>query len=90
IPFAAGGARRIYAEVLEMAPISKIVYGSDGLALPEINYISALLGKRALAAALWDLVDGNLLSPQEAREAARLILADTARRLYGLNTSQPL
>ncbi len=85
IPFAGGGAQRIYAEVLEMAPISKIVYGSDGLALPEINYVSALLGKQALAAALQDLVDGDLLSSQEAHEAARLILADTARRLYGVS-----
>jgi hypothetical protein len=33
---------------------------------------------------LQDLVDGDLLSPQEAYEAARLILADTARQLYGL------
>lgn len=84
IPFAGGAARRIYAEVLEMAPVSKIVYGSDGLALPEINYVSALLGKQALAATLQDLVDSDLLSPQEAHEAARLILADTARQLYGL------
>ncbi|PWH14974.1 MAG: hypothetical protein DDG58_12080 [Ardenticatenia bacterium] len=87
IPFAGGGARRIYAEVLEMAPISKIVYGSDGLALPEIHYVSVLLGKQALAAALQELVDGDLLSPQEAHEAARLILADTARQLYGVSTN---
>ena len=82
IPFAGGGARRIFAQILEMAPISKVVYGSDGFALPEINYVSALLGKRALAQALDDLVAGDLVSPAEANEAARLILADTARRLY--------
>ncbi len=84
IPFAAGGARRIYAEMLEMAPISKVVYGSDGFTLPEINAVSAVQGKRALAAALDDLVAGDLFSEAEAMEAARLILADTARRLYGL------
>ena len=87
IPFAGGGARRIFAETLEMAPISKLVYGSDGFALPEINYVSAMLGKRALAQALDDLVTGDLLSPAEASEAACLILADTARRLYRLQAT---
>ena len=84
IPFAGGGARRICAQILEMAPISKVLYGSDGFALPEINYVSALLGKRALAQALDDLVAGDLLSPAEASEAARMVLAETAGRLYGL------
>jgi hypothetical protein len=85
IPFAANAARRIYAEVLEMAPISKVVYGSDGYVLPETNYIGAKLGKTALAQALGDLVDAGMLSPGEADQAARLILADNARRLYGLD-----
>jgi hypothetical protein len=85
IPFAANAARRIYAEVLEMAPISKVVYGSDGYVLPETNYIGAKLGKTALAQALGDLVDAGMLSPGEAEQAARLILADNARRLYGLD-----
>ena len=87
IPFAGGGARRICAQILEMAPISKVVYGSDGFALPEINYVSVLLGKRALAQALDDLVAGDLLSEAEAEEAARMVLAETARQLYGLQAT---
>ena len=75
IPFAGGGARRMFAQILEMAPISKVVYGSDGF---------ALLGKRALAQALDDLVAGDLLSPAEATDAAGMVLAETAGRLYGL------
>lgn len=85
IPFAANAARRIYAEVLEMAPLSKVVYGSDGYALPEINYVGAMLGKAALAGALEDLVRADMLSPAEAQEAAGWILAGNARRLYGLD-----
>lgn len=85
IPFAGGGARRIYAETLEMAPISKVVYGSDGFNLPEINAVSALLGKQALAGALVDLISADLLAPDEAMRAARLILAETSRRLYQLD-----
>ena len=82
IPFAANAARRIYAEVLEMAPISKVMFGSDGYVVPETNYIGVKLGKTALAQALGDLVDQGMLSRVEAEDAARLILAGNARRLY--------
>ncbi len=85
IPFAAHAARRIYAQVLEMAPISKVVYGSDAYVLPELNYVGAMLGKTALGQALQDVVDAGVLSEDEAREAAGLILAGNARRLYGLD-----
>lgn len=85
IPFAAHAARRIYTEVLEMAPLSKVVYGSDGYSLPEINYVGAILGKKALAGALQGLVDEGMLSPGEAQEAAGWILSGNARRLYGLD-----
>jgi predicted TIM-barrel fold metal-dependent hydrolase len=85
IPFAAHAARRIYAEVLEMAPISKVVYGSDAYVLPELNCVGARLGKTALGQALQDIVDAGMLSEDEAHKAAGLILAGNARRLYGLD-----
>jgi predicted TIM-barrel fold metal-dependent hydrolase len=83
IPFAGNAARRIYAEVMELAPLSKIVYGSDAFNLPEINYVGAKLGKAALAQALQDLVENGMLSQSEAQETARWILAENAQRLYG-------
>jgi hypothetical protein len=84
IPFAGNAARRIYAEVLEMAPLSKVMYGSDGFGIPEHAYVGAVLGKKALAQALGDLVENGMLDVSEAYEAAGLILAGNARRLYGL------
>ena len=84
IPFAGNAARRIISEVLEMAPISKVVYGSDGYGAPEINFLGAKLGKRALGQALQDLVDDRMLSQGEAQQAAGLILSENARRLYRL------
>jgi predicted TIM-barrel fold metal-dependent hydrolase len=84
IPFAGHAAQRIFGEVLEMAPLSKVVYGSDGYTLPEINFASAKLGKQALAAALGNLVTTNMLSQADAQHAAGMILSDNARALYGL------
>ena len=68
-----------------MAPLSKVVYGSDGYGAPEINFVGARLGKRAVALALDDLVEAGMLSPGEADAAAGLILAGNARRLYKLD-----
>jgi hypothetical protein len=84
IPFAGNAARRIYAEVLEMAPLSKVVYGADGYVVPEIAYVGAMMGKQALSQALEELVTNGLLIQTEVQKAAELILAGNARRLYGL------
>jgi hypothetical protein len=85
VPFAGHAARRIFREVLELAPLSKVVYGSDGFSLPEINYTSAKLGKQALAGALADIMAEGMLSEDEAFEAAELILSGNTRRLYQLD-----
>ena len=37
---------------MAMAPFNKVCYGSDGYAVPEINYTSAKLGKQAFTQAL--------------------------------------
>ena len=49
LPFAGNAGARIIAEVLEMAPLSRVCYGSDTYGTPEPFYTSALLGKQALA-----------------------------------------
>jgi hypothetical protein len=85
IPFAGAAARRIFAEVLEMTPVSKIVYGSDGFGAPEINYVSAILGKHALASTLEQLIEARILNRDDALGIARQILAENARSLYQLD-----
>jgi hypothetical protein len=84
IPFAGHAARSIVSDVLEMAPLSKVVYGSDGFTVPEIAFTSALVGKQALAQVLDGLVVDGFLSEPEAQAAAGMILAGNARELYGL------
>ncbi|MEM7798924.1 MAG: amidohydrolase family protein [Chloroflexota bacterium] len=85
IPFAGQAAERIYREVLEMAPLTKVCYGADGYVAPEIAYVGAILGKKALAQALEGLVSDGFLSQAEAQESAGWILAENARRLYQLD-----
>lgn len=84
VPFAACAAQRILRQLLEMAPYSKVLYGSDSYSLPEGNYLGAALARTALRQVLSDLVQEGLLSAAEAHEAARLILSENARGLYRL------
>lgn len=84
IPFAGHAAKRIYLEVLEMAPLNKVVYGSDGFTCPETYYVGAVLGKQALTAALQELVESGFLGVADAAQAGAQILADNARTLYRL------
>jgi len=82
IPWAAHAADRIYLTMLEMAPFSKVMCGSDGLGLPEVSFLAAQLSKSALGRALDQLMQRGFVSSQEAEEAAGLILAGNARALY--------
>jgi hypothetical protein len=84
LPFLGAGARGPLIEVLSLAPSSKLMYGSDVSALPELFALSAEWGRAALADALGWLVERDGLPPAEAARMARAILADNARRLYAL------
>ncbi len=84
LPFAGQAAKRIIAEVLEMAPIDRVCYGSDTYGSPEPFYTSALLGKQALRQVLEGLIEDGFFSEQEAHETASKILSKNARELYGL------
>ena len=84
LPFAGHAAKRIMAETLEMAPLSRVCYGSDTYGSPEPFYASALLGKAALAKVMAELAADGFLSDDEAQAAAKMILAGNARELYGI------
>jgi hypothetical protein len=84
LPFGGNGARRILAEVLEMAPVSRVCYGSDTFGSPEPCYTSALLGRQAIHHVLAGLVQDGFLSESDVQNVARMILGDNARELYEL------
>lgn len=69
---------------LGAAPLSKLMYSSDGARVPELHWLGARDGRRVLGVCLGELVaDGDLPSTRAEDTAAR-ILAGTARTLYGL------
>jgi uncharacterized protein len=71
-------------QALGVAPISKLMYSSDGIGVPELHWISAIDGRRAIGQALGEMVAHGELSLPEAEAAGESILRDNATRLYRL------
>lgn len=79
------GMLRMFLEVMEVVPLSKILFGSDAYHLPEFYWLAAKWGRRFLAQALGIYVDAGILNRDEAVAAARMILHENNRRLYHLD-----
>lgn len=71
-------------QALGAAPWSKVLYSSDGFAIPEHGWLGALHGRRVLADALQAKIDVGELDRDEALEAASAILHGNSRRVYRL------
>jgi predicted TIM-barrel fold metal-dependent hydrolase len=67
-----------------VAPSSKLMYSSDGIGVPELHWISAIDGRRAIGEALGELVSRGELDLSDAEAAGESILRANATRLYRL------
>ena len=85
IPFLT--SRELYSvthEALGAAPAARVLYSSDAVGLPEQHWLGAVRGRRALGAALGDMVALGDLSAAGARGLAEMVLRGNAERIYGL------
>jgi uncharacterized protein len=78
-PLLAGPAlTHVFEDLLGLAPVTRLLYGSDAWGIPDWLWLAARATRRALADAL------SWLPREEADWAARRILHDNAAELYGL------
>ncbi len=82
IPFLNPVSDQRLMEILEIAPSSKVMYGSDGFGVPEVFWFSAKLGKRVLEKCFTKFIEGNVFDEDEATEKAASILSGNASTLY--------
>ena len=83
IPFASTvGAVEKTQHILDLAPPSRMVYGSDGGVIPEIHWAGAKIGRQVLERALGKFVEEGVYDEEEAHEAAKLILNGNVLRVY--------
>jgi uncharacterized protein len=74
-------------QALGVAPISKLLYSSDGIGVPEIHWLSAIDGRHVLGEALEELVAHGELSIPEAEAAGESVLRANAIQLYQLSST---
>jgi predicted TIM-barrel fold metal-dependent hydrolase len=74
-------------EALGVAPVSKLLYSSDGIGVPELHWMSAIDGRHVLGLALEELVAHDELSIPEAEAAGESVLRGNALRLYRLSSA---
>jgi predicted TIM-barrel fold metal-dependent hydrolase len=87
IPFLSAGEQMAFTQAaLAVAPVSKLLYSSDGVGVPELHWLSALEGRRVLRQVLEKCVEMGDLARAEAERAGEAILRENARGLYGLGT----
>jgi uncharacterized protein len=83
-PLANRGLHERMLTILETAPVTKVMHGSDGYHVPEFFYVAAKWGRRYTASALAVLVNQGIYTKDRAVEAARLMLWENAHRLHKL------
>jgi predicted TIM-barrel fold metal-dependent hydrolase len=71
-------------EALELAPASKLLYASDASRTPELYLLAARWWREALAEVL-----PALMPPDEAVQAAGMILRENALTVYRLGPASP-
>ena len=74
----------IFKDAISLAPVSKILSGTDGHTVPETYWYGALSLKRGLSKVLTKLVVEDLLDPSQSMKIAGDILHGNTRRLYKL------
>ena len=84
IMFAAGEATEITRELLGLAPASKILFSTDASLVPELYWVGARLGRRALGRVLDEHIADGAIDERTAIDWAERILWRNSERVYGL------
>jgi hypothetical protein len=84
ILFAAGEATQIYRELIGLAPASKLLFSTDASLVPELYWVGARIGRRALARVLDEHVADGAIDERVALDWAERILWRNSEAVYGL------
>ncbi len=78
------GMRCVVRELMELAPISKLMYSSDAHLIPDLYYLGAKWGRKVLGEVLDESVKDGDLTVKETEEIAVDILRRNACNIYRL------
>ena len=84
IPHLAAEIPTMLRQLLGLAPWTKVVYSSDASQIPELFWLAARWGRRALGTVLDELIALGALDAGEALGVGRRVLGANAAKIYGL------
>ena len=84
LPFIQHGCEDMLSAVLELAPTTKLLYGSDAFSVPELYVLAARRIRDDLATVLESLVAEGFINHEYAETIAHNVLRENAIRLYDL------
>ncbi|HTK45777.1 MAG TPA: amidohydrolase family protein [Patescibacteria group bacterium] len=84
ILFAAGEATQIYRELIGLAPASKLLFSTDASLVPELYWVGARVGRRALATVLGEHIAEGTLDERTALDWAERMLWRNSEAAYSL------
>lgn len=74
-------------EILDLAPINKVMFNSSGIAFAEMFYLGAKKAREVVFNVLWDACVHDDLSITEALAIVKAIFAENAKQFYKLDAS---
>ncbi len=83
ILFAAGEATEIYRELIGLAPASKLLFSTDASLVPELYWVGARVGRRALGRVLDEHIADGTLDEATALDWAERMLWRNSEAVYG-------
>ncbi|MCL6516926.1 amidohydrolase family protein [Alicyclobacillus sp.] len=82
IPLGASSARRVLAEALELAPMSRLLFASDAHTRPEMFALAAMLFRDALRTHFEDPTVSRFVSGEKLEQWSYMIMNGNAREVY--------
>jgi predicted TIM-barrel fold metal-dependent hydrolase len=84
ILFAPGEATEIYRELIGLAPASKLLFSTDASLVPELYWVGARIGRRALGRVLDEHIADGAIDERTAIDWAERMLWRNSEAVYGL------
>ena len=84
ILFAPGEATEIYRELIGLAPASKLLFSTDASLVPELYWIGARIGRRALGRVLDEHIANGAIDESTALDWAERMLWRNSEAVYSL------
>ncbi len=84
VPYVPLGFKKGIRDIFDLCPLNKIMFGSDGLIIPETHWIGAKVAKKEIARLLQELVGEGYFTEGYAATVAKYIFYQTADELYNL------